>query len=97
MWYVELTKQAVKDLKKLKAAGLSPKAKSLVDVVSRDPFVRPPAYEPLVGNLTGFYSRRINIQHRFVYKVDPEPFSKDGVVFEGTVRVVRMWTHYEGL
>ena len=97
MWHVEFTKQAAKDAKKLKAAGLDGKAKALVEVVRADPFAKPPAYEPLVGNLSGYYSRRISIQHRFVYKVEREPVGMDGETYEGIVRVVRMWTHYEGL
>lgn len=71
MCKVAFTKQAQKDAKKLKAAGLDRKAKSLVEVVKADPFAKPPAYEPLVGNLSGYYSRRISIQHRFVYQVYP--------------------------
>ena len=97
MWHVEFTKQAVKDAGKLKAAGLDKKAKSLVGVVRVDPFANPPAYESLVGNLSGFYSRRINIQHRFVYQVCQGPVMIDGETCEGVVKVVRMWTHYDGL
>ncbi|MBM6999206.1 Txe/YoeB family addiction module toxin [bacterium] len=97
MWDVVFTKQAAKDAKKLKEAGLDKKAKSLVGVVRGDPFATPPAYESLVGNLAGLYSRRISLQHRFVYQVIEEPFEKDGVRYQGTVKVVRMWTHYEGV
>lgn len=96
MWDVVFTKQAAKDAKKLKEAGLDKKAKSLVEVVRGDPFATPPAYESLVGILAGLYSRRISLQHRFVYQVIEEPFEKDGVRYQGTVKVVRMWTHYEG-
>ena len=96
MWRVVFTKQAAKDAKNLKAAGLDTKAKSLIEVVKADPFAKPPIYEALVGNLSGLYSRRINIQHRFVYEVIPEPIMLDGVQYDGTVKVVRMWTHYEG-
>ena len=78
-----LTKQAVKDLDKLKQAGLSQKAKQIVDSLKDNPHCLP--YEKLVGNLKGFYSKRINIQHRIVYKVDEE---------EKVVLVVSMWSHY---
>lgn len=97
MWNVVFTKQAAKDAKKLKASGLSARAKELVEVVRADPFATPPDFEPLVGNLSGLYSRRINLQHRFVYQAIQSPFDRDGVRYEGTVKVVRMWTHYEGL
>ena len=83
MYTVLLSKQAVKDLEKLKQAGLNLKAKSIVDSLKRDPRCLP--YEKLVGNLQGFYSKRINIQHRLVYKID----DKDKIVL-----VVSMWSHY---
>ena len=85
-WTVVFAKQAVKDAKKLAASGLKPKAQELLDVLANDPFQTPPPFEKLVGDLAGTYSRRINIQHRIVYEV----FAK-----EKTVRVLRMWTHYE--
>lgn len=85
-WKVVYAKQAVKDARKLAAAGLKPKAEALLLVLARDPFERPPPFEKLVGDLAGAYSRRINIQHRLVYEVFPESH---------TVRVLRMWTHYE--
>lgn len=97
MWRVVFTKQAAKDAKKLKSAGLDEKAKRLVEVVRRNPFAVPPAYEALVGNLDGLYSRRINLQHRFVYSIDDAPVEVDGIHFEGTVKVLRMWTHYDGV
>ncbi len=97
MYAVKFTKQAAKDARKLKAAGLDKKAKSLVEVLKNDPFQEAPAYETLVGNLSGLYSRRINLQHRLVYQVYAEPFAEGGEEFDGTVKVVRMWTHYEGL
>lgn len=97
MWRVVFTKQAAKDAKKLRAAGLAEKAKRLVETVRLDPFGTPPAYEGLVGSLAGLYSRRINIQHRFVYMVDATPLEHDGEAYEGTVKVLRMWTHYEGV
>jgi len=85
-WVVVYAKHALKDAKKLSAAGLKEKAQELLEVLAIDPFQNPPAYEKLVGDLDGAYSRRINIQHRLVYEV----FQK-----ERTVRVLRMWSHYE--
>ena len=85
-WRVVYAKQALKDAKKLSASGLRPRAEQILDLLARDPFQNPPPYEKLVGDLAGAYSRRINIQHRIVYEV----FNK-----QKTVRVLRMWTHYE--
>ena len=85
-WTVVYSKQALKDAKKLKAAGLKAKAEDLLEVLKNDPFQSPPTYEKLIGDLAGAYSRRINIHNRLVYEV----FMK-----EKTVRVLRMWTHYE--
>ena len=85
-WEVVYAKHAIKDAKKLAAAGLKGKAQELLAVLAKDPFQKPPPYEKLVGDLEGTYSRRINIQHRLVYEV----FKK-----ERTVRVLRMWSHYE--
>lgn len=85
-WSVVFAKQALKDARKLAAAGLKPRAQALLAVLADNPFQNPPAFEKLVGDLDGAYSRRINIQHRLVYEV----FAK-----ERTVRVLRMWTHYE--
>jgi len=85
-WEIVYAMQAMKDAKKLAARGLKPKAQELLAVLADDPFQDPPPFEKLVGDLAGAYSRRINIQHRIVYEV----FTK-----EKTVRVLRMWTHYE--
>lgn len=85
-WQFVFTKQAQKDAKKLSSAGLRPKAEALLEVLRKNPFQNPPPYEKLVGDLTGAYSRRINIQHRLVYQVLTE---------EKTVKVIRLWTHYE--
>lgn len=85
-WTLLYTKQAQKDAKKLKAAGLKGNAQALLAVIERDPFANPPPYEKLVGDLAGAYSRRINIQHRLVYEV---------LKSEKVVKVLRMWTHYE--
>ena len=81
-----LSKQAVKDVKKIKQAGLSAKLEVLLVLLESNPFAVPPRYESLVGNLDGFYSRRINIKHRLVYAVNEE---------EKVVHVLRCWTHYE--
>ena len=95
MWYVEFTKQAIKDARKLEATGFDAKAKALAKAVESDPFAVPPAYEALAGNLNGFCSRRINRQHRFVYQVDQEAREEDGRMYDGTVKIVSMWTCYE--
>lgn len=85
-WRIVFTRQARKDAKKLSASNLRPKAEELLDLLSQDPFQKPPPYEKLLGDLSGAYSRRINIQHRLVYQVLEE---------ERIVKVIRMWTHYE--
>lgn len=77
---------AEKDKKLLKQAGLDSKTKHILDLMSTNPFVNPPRYEKLVGNYSGFYSRRINIQHRIVYEVFED---------KKIIRILRMWTHYE--
>ena len=85
-WKVVLSTQAVKDAKRLHQAGFKPQAEKLLKILEENPFANPPRYEKLVGNLSGFYSRRINIQHRLVYSVDMK---------NRGVHVLRMWTHYE--
>lgn len=85
-WRLVYTKAAKKDAKKLAAAGLKPKAQALLEILAEDPYQSPPRFEKLVGDLAGAYSRRINIQHRLVYQI---------VEDEKTVKVLRMWTHYE--
>ena len=85
-WQLVFTRQAQKDAKKLSAAGLRPKAEPLLEILKQNPFRTPPPYEKLVGDLAGACSRRINIQHRLVYQVLPEM---------RTVKIIRMWTHYE--
>lgn len=79
------SKEAQKDAKNLSAAGLVDKAKELIEIIKCNPFQTPPSYEKLVGNLSGAYSRRINIKHRLVYQVIEET---------KTIRVLRMWSHY---
>ncbi len=85
-WTVVFTKQARKDAKKLSASGLKSKAEAIIQILRENPYQVPPSYEKLVGDLTGAYSRRINIQHRIVYQVLED---------DKTVKVIRMWTHYE--
>ncbi|MFV8394300.1 Txe/YoeB family addiction module toxin [Corynebacterium hindlerae] len=80
------SRQTQKDARKLAAAGLKPKASALLELIAEDPFAAPPRFEKLVGDLSGCYSRRINIQHRLVYEVFPD---------ERVVHVLRMYTHYE--
>ncbi len=85
-WRIVFTKQAQKDAKKLSLSGLRPKAETLLGVLATDPFQKPPAFEKLVGDLAGAYSRRLNIQHRLVYQVYED---------QRVVKVLRMWTHYK--
>ena len=85
-WRLVYTGQARKDAKKLSSAGLRPKAEQLLSPIADDPYRTPPPFEKLVGNLTGAFSRRINIQHRLVYQI---------LDSEKTVKILRMWTHYE--
>ena len=73
------------------------KAKNLLNIVAENPFQNPPPYEGLVGNLNSYYSRRINIQHRLVYQVYHEPVVIGGDGYEGTIKVVRMWSHYDAV
>ena len=85
-WRVVFTNQAQKDGQKLASAGLKFKAEELIEILRVDPFQTPPPFEKLVGDLSGAYSRRINIQHRLVYQILEE---------QEIVKVIRMWTHYE--
>jgi Txe/YoeB family toxin of toxin-antitoxin system len=85
-WRIVYTRQAQKDAKKIAAAGLRQKAEKLLKILFENPFQTPPPYEKLIGDLSGAYSRRITIQHRLVYQVLQEI---------KTVKVIRMWTHYE--
>lgn len=84
MYRIVYTKQAVKDIKNLKACGLDKKAKELIEILKTNPFQNPPAYEKLVGSLRGYCSRRINIQDRIVYQVIED---------QECVKIIRMWTH----
>jgi Txe/YoeB family toxin of toxin-antitoxin system len=85
-WRVVFTRQAQKDARKIAHSGLRDKAQELIDLLRTDPRRSPPPFEKLVGDLAGAYSRRINIQHRLVDQVLDD---------EHTVKVIRMWTHYE--
>lgn len=85
-WQLVFTKQAQKDAKKISEADLKYQASRLLDVIREDPFQNPPPYEKLMGDLSGAYSRRINIQHRLIYQVLKDVH---------TVKIIRMWTHYE--
>ena len=85
-WVVVFTKQAQKDARKIASSNLKPQAQRLLDILAKNPFQNPPPCEKLVGDLAGAFSRRINIQHRLVYQI----YAK-----ERTVKVIRMWTHYE--
>ena len=86
MWTIKFTKNAEKDKKLLKGAGLEDKVKKLLNLIAKNPFQNPPSYEKLVGDLQGYFSRRINLQHRLVYKVNEDI---------NTVIVHSMWSHYE--
>ncbi len=86
MWRVVFAKQAQKDAKKLSAAGLRHKTEQLIKILRENPYETPPPFEKLVGDLSGAYSRRISIRHRLVYQV---------LDLEKTIKVIRMWTHYE--
>ena len=85
-WEMVYAKHAQKDAQKLAASGLKSKAQELLSIIKVNPFQNPPPYEKLVGDLSGAYSRRINIQHRLVYEILQE---------EKIVKVLRMWSHYE--
>jgi Txe/YoeB family toxin of toxin-antitoxin system len=85
-WTLHYTKQAQKDARKLASSGLKAKAQTLLDILEKDPWQNPPPSEKLIGDLSGAYSRRINIQHRLVYQV---------LEAEKAVKILRLWTHYE--
>jgi toxin YoeB len=85
-WQLVFTKQAQKDAKKITHSGYKPQAVLLLETLKENPFKNPPPYEKLVGDLSGAYSRRINIQHRLVYQVLEDI---------KTIKIIRMWTHYE--
>jgi Txe/YoeB family toxin of toxin-antitoxin system len=86
MYEIRYTRHAIKDINNLKQANLDQKVKNLIEVIRKNPFETPPPYEKLVGDLAGVYSRRINRQHRLIYKIDDEHHA---------IVIIRMWTHYE--
>jgi len=86
MWHLVFTKQAQKDAKKIAQSGLKPNTERLLQILKEDPYRSPPPYEKLLGDLSGAFSRRINVQHRLVYQILNDI---------KTVKVIRMWTHYE--
>ena len=85
-WTIVYTKQARKDAKKLKASGLKPQAEQLLEIIKKNPLQNPPPFEKLVADLSGAYSRRINIHHRLVYQILED---------ENIVKVLRMWRYYD--
>ena len=86
MYSIQYYKKALNQIQLLKSAKLDKKVQRLIDIIRENPFENPPPYEKLSGDLKGLYSRRINVQHRLVYKVDENT---------KTVRILSMWTHYE--
>ena len=90
MYRIIYTKQAVKDIKNLKACGLDKKAKELIEIMKKNPFQNPPSYEKLVGTLQGYCSRRINIQHRIVFQVIEEPNIHEDIEYEGYVKIIHV-------
>ncbi len=86
MWRVVFTKQAQKDAKKLTAAGLRSRAEILIEILRENPYNTSPPFEKLSGDLSGAFSRRINIKHRLIYQIIED---------QKVVKVIRMWTHYE--
>ena len=86
MYHIKYTKQAVKDIDLIKRAGLADKVQRLLSIVKNNPYQNPPPYEKLTGDLKDMYSRRINIQHRFVYEVYED---------RRVVKIIRLWKHYE--
>jgi Txe/YoeB family toxin of toxin-antitoxin system len=97
MYKLVLTRQAAKDAQKIEKAGLKQKVATLLRIIRQNPYQNPPPYEKLQSYTNG-YSRRINIQHRLVYQVLPNPdndMDDNGIPYQGIVKVVRMWTHYE--
>lgn len=94
MYLVVFAKRAAADKKLLKRSHLDKKAKELLELLASSPRSSPPPYEALLGDLAGRYSRRINRQHRLVYSIIEGVVERDGIVFDGVVKVLRMWSHY---
>lgn len=97
MYLIRFSSQAEKDKKNIKVSGLEKKTRILLDIIRMNPYQTPPPYEALVGNLNGFFSRRINIQHRLVYSIHPGEVRYQDEAYEGEIWIARMWTHYDGL
>ena len=98
MYKIFFAPKAMKDRELIERVDLKEKTKRLLDILKVNPYQTPPTYEKLVGNLSGFYSRRINLQHRLIYQVLPNSegiVDSEGNEYEGIVKVVRMWTHYD--
>lgn len=98
MYLVRFSKQAEKDMILIKRAGFERKVKTLLNMIRINPFQNPPEYEKLLWDLRGSFSRRINVQHRLVYEVYDNAenlLSPEGKPYDGIIRVIRMWTHYE--
>lgn len=95
MYYVVLTKDALKDLQKLTSSNPSKKAKKIADSLAADPFSQ--SFEALKYDLSGMYSKRINIQHRLVYTVDKGSIEIDNTMYDGVIRILSMWSHYDKL
>jgi len=85
-WKLVYTRQALKDAKRISAAGLKDRVIELLEILKKNPYQSPPVYKKLVGDLAGAFSRRINIQHRLIYQILDE---------ERIAKIIRMWTHYE--
>ncbi len=88
MYNIVFRKQVIKDIPKLKSAGLSTKVQNLIEIIKENPFKTPPPYEKLLGDLDGAYSRRINIQHRLVYQVYED---------KKVIKIISVWSHYENI
>lgn len=88
MYKIEYHKKAVKEIQKLKESNLDTKAKKLIDLIKENPYQTPPPYEKLTGDLKGLYSRRINIQHRLLYKVEED---------KKVIKILSLWSHYESI
>ena len=86
MYNIVYTKKAINDISKLKSVKLDKKARALIEIIKENPYKTPPSYEKLMGDLTGAYSRHINIKHRLIYEVLEE---------EKTVKIISLWTHYD--
>jgi Txe/YoeB family toxin of toxin-antitoxin system len=92
-YFVIFTKRGEKDLREIMSSDLREKAIQLITLLQNDPFSVPPPYEKLRGRLKEYYSRRLNREHRLVYRILPP----NDPAYKGVVEIVRMRTHYEGI